>query len=424
MIVDSDMNVALRSGLLLQRRRPIFVITGVHIFALKHGEHPNFINHILFDSADLQLFKNPAGRQKLDSNINFYYISHIYDPLGLHTCEIKKWKPGRSVMDVIRWGIIGTGHIAGKFAADLGLVNGSVLHAVGSRRKDSAETFARRFSIPHYYAGYEQLVEDKAIDVIYIASPHGLHKEHSLLCLEHDKAVLCEKSFTINAAEADEVVSKARAKKLFLMEAMWTRFLPIFNKMRQYLQETSLGKVRSLNAELGFKATFDPGHRLFNPKLGGGALLDLGIYPLSLASFLLNKPKTMDTTAQLGETGVDEQSCILLEYDEDRYAKIFLSLRKDLSNEAIILTEHGRLRLHAPLYRPAGLTVSVIGQKDEYIEAKYEGEGYVHQIREVMQCLRAGKTESALMPLDETLRIMETMDALRGRWGLKYPGEV
>ena len=327
-------------------------------------------------------------------------------------------------MDVIRWGIIGTGHIAGKFAADLSLVEGSILHAVGSRRKDSAETFARRFSIPRYYAGYEQLVEDKAIDVIYIASPHGLHKEHSLLCLEHDKAVLCEKSFTINAAEADEVVSKARAKKLFLMEAMWTRFLPIFNKMRQYLQETSLGKVRSLSAELGFKATFDPGHRLFNPKLGGGALLDLGIYPLSLAAFLLNKPKTMETTAQLGETGVDEQSCILLEYDEDRYAKIFISLKKELSNEAIILTENGRLRLHAPLYRPSGLTVSVIGQKDEYIEAKYEGEGYVHQIREVMQCLRAGKTESALMPLDETLQIMATMDALRSRWGLKYPGEV
>lgn len=327
-------------------------------------------------------------------------------------------------MEVIHWGIIGTGHIAAKFAADLRLVEGSVLHAVGSRRRESAEAFARRFSIPHYYAGYEQLAEDKAIDVIYIASPHGLHKQHCLLCLEHDKAVLCEKSFTINAAQADEVISKARAKKLFLMEAMWTRFLPIFNKMRQYLQEISIGKVRSLSAELGFKAAYDPGHRLFNPQLGGGALLDLGVYPLSLASFLLDKPKTMDTTAQLGETGVDEQSCILLEYDEDRYAKIFISLRKDLSNEAIILTENGRLRLHAPLYRPSGLTVSVLGQKDEYIEAKFEGEGYVHQIREVMYCLRAGKTESTLMPLDETMQIMKTMDALRHRWGLKYPAEV
>jgi predicted dehydrogenase len=210
------------------------------------------------------------------------------------------------VADKTHWGIIGTGKIAKEFATGLAVLPEAELVAVGSRTAESANRFANMFGVPHRHASYEALVNDSNVDVVYVATPHSLHKENSLLCLQAGKAVLCEKPFTINAAEAETVIRLAREKKLFLMEAMWTRFIPLVVKVRQLLADRVIGDVQMLVADLGFLVDFDPLHRLFAPQLGGGALLDLGVYPVSLASMIFGPPSRITGMAQLGKTGVDE----------------------------------------------------------------------------------------------------------------------
>lgn len=325
--------------------------------------------------------------------------------------------------DVIRWGIIGTGKIAKEFATGLTVLPQAELIAVGSRTTESAIRFADIFGVPHRHAGYEALVNDPDVDVVYVATPHTLHQENSLLCLGAGKAVLCEKPFTINAAESEAVVQFAREKKLFLMEAMWTRFIPMVVKLRQLLADGVIGGVQMLVADLGFRADFDPLHRLFNPQLGGGGLLDLGVYPVSLASMIFGPPSRITSLAQLGETGVDEQAAIVLGYDQGQLATLYTSLRTDTPKEIILMGTRGRIKIHSPMFRPNKLTLSLDGQEDRVIEMPLEGNGYNYQAAEVMRCLQAGKLESDTMPLDETLAIMETMDQIRAQWGLNYPME-
>lgn len=325
--------------------------------------------------------------------------------------------------DKIRWGILGTGNIANIFAADLKQMQDAELIAVGSRDTDNAKSFAEKFSIPNRYASYTDLAKDPNVDVVYVATPHALHKENCLLCLENNKSVLCEKSFTLNANEAKELIDLARKKKLFLMEGMWSRFLPIMQKLYHYIEDGLIGEIQSINADLGFNLPFDPNNRIYNPKLGGGALLDVGIYPISLAFWLMGPPHSIDTMAHLGQTGVDEQACILFGYQGGPIAKLFATIKSETPSEAIILGNKGRIRIHHPMFRPGGITISIIGQKDEYVEIPYEGNGFIHEAEEVMECIRNRKTESSIMPLNETLLIMETMDQIRSKWGLKYPQE-
>lgn len=325
--------------------------------------------------------------------------------------------------DRIRWGILGTGVIAHKFAFGLKFVPGTELVAVGSRTLEAAHAFADRFNARRYHSSYEALVHDPEVDIIYVSTPHSLHKENSLLSLNAGKAVLCEKPFTINAAEAEEVINLARQKRLFLMEAMWSRFIPAVVKMRQMIAAGTLGDLRMLVAELGFRADFDPQHRLFNPALGGGALLDVGIYPISLASMLFGPPTRVTGMAHLGETGVDEQSAFLLGYEQGRIAILYCAVSTDTPSEALVIGTEGRVKLHAPIYCPAKLTLSRPGRPDEIIDAPYEATGYQYEAIEVVKCLQAGKLESEVMPLDETLAIMRTMDQIRAQWGLTYPME-
>jgi predicted dehydrogenase len=325
--------------------------------------------------------------------------------------------------DKMRWGIIGTGKIAKAFATGLTVLPEAELVAVGSRTAKSANEFADIFGVPHRHASYESLANDPNVDVIYVATPNTLHKENSLLCLQAGKAVLCEKPFTINAAEAEAVIQLARAKELFLMEAMWTRFIPLVGKVRQLLADGVIGDLQMLVADLGFWADFDPLHRVFNPQLGGGALLDLGVYSISLAWMIFGSPSRITSMAELGETGVDEQAAIIMGYDEGQLATLYTSIRTDTPAEAILMGTKGQIRIHPPMFRPTKLTLSLTGQEDSVIEMPLEGNGYNYQAAEVIRCLQAGKLESNTMPLDETLAIMKAMDQIRDQWGLKYPME-
>jgi predicted dehydrogenase len=325
--------------------------------------------------------------------------------------------------DRIRWGIIGAGWISSQFAAGLSVLSEADLVAVGSRTQESAEKFGARFNVPRRHGSYEALANDPEVDVVYIGTPHPMHKDNSLLCLEAGKAVLCEKPFTINATEAEQVIKLARSKKLFLMEAMWTRYIPLIVKVREMINEGVIGELQLFTADLGFRAEYDPQHRLFNPDLGGGALLDIGVYPISFASMLFGPPDRIIGLAQFGKTGVDEQMSVVLGHDRGQLATCYATFRTDSPIEAIIMGTKGRIRVHTPMFKPTTLTLSIRGRDEEVIKLPLVGNGYNYQAVEVMNCLRAGQLESEIMPLDETLQIMRTMDEIRAQWGLKYPME-
>ena len=323
----------------------------------------------------------------------------------------------------IRWGILGTGWIANEFAQGLARLSDAELVAVGSRSLESAERFGAQYEVPHRHASYQALARDTDVDVIYVATPNPLHKEHSLLCLESGKPVLCEKPFALNAREAEHVNQVAREKKLFLMEAMWSRFFPLMAKVRTLLADGVIGDVQMLVADLCIQFDFDPADRRYARNLGGGALLDLGVYPISFASMIMGPPSGITTLAHLGETGVDEQAGIVLRYDQGQVSTLLTSIRVDSPVEAILMGTEGQIRIHPWWIRPSRLTLSLADQDTTTIEMPFEGNGYQFEAAEVMDCLRVNKLESDLMPLDETLSIMQTMDAVRAQWGLTYPVE-
>jgi predicted dehydrogenase len=325
--------------------------------------------------------------------------------------------------DAIRWGILSTGRIAKTFATALSVLPDAELVAVGSRTQDSADTFGDAFAIPRRHASYAALANDPDVDVIYIGTPHPLHCENTIMCLEAGKAVLCEKPFAINASQASDMIALARAKGLFLMEAMWSRFLPIIVQVRGLLADGAIGDLRMLSADFGFREDVDPKSRLFDPNLGGGALLDVGIYPISLASMLLGPPTRITSMAHLGETSVDEQAAVIFGYDEGQLAILSTAIRTDTPIEAILSGTKGRIRIHSPWYYGTALTLSVADHEDVVMRLPYKGNGYTHEAIEVMRCMREGKLESDTMSLDETLNIMETMDTIRAQWGLEYPME-
>jgi predicted dehydrogenase len=327
-------------------------------------------------------------------------------------------------MKAIRWGILGTGGIAHKFAEALTLLPDAQIAAVGSRTKAAAEDFGNTWKIPNRYGSYLELTSSPETDVIYIATPHTLHRENCLDCLKAGKAVLCEKPFTLNATQAAEVIALARHKRIFLMEAMWTRYFPVFGKVRDLLLENALGDVRLVQADFAFRPPFDPKSRLFDPALGGGALLDIGVYPISLASMVYGEsPRRIVSTVTMGRTGVDEQSAVIMEYTGGRQAAVSFSFRYASPLEANIIGTEGRIRIHRPWWYPHALTLTRGGREDEEISLPYLGNGYAHEAVEVIDCLRAGRTESDRMSLEETYRILQTLDAIRADWGLKYPGE-
>lgn len=325
--------------------------------------------------------------------------------------------------DKIRWGILSTGNIAHQFARGLSALPDADLVAVGSRSQESAGAFADEFNIPRRYTNYEALAADPDVDVIYIGTPHPYHAENALLCLNAGKPVLCEKPFALNARQAETVIRRARESGLFLMEAMWTRFTPVFTKVRELIAAGTIGEIRMLTADFGFRADFDPAHRLFAPELGGGALLDVGIYPVALASMLFGQPAAIASQVTLGQTGVDEQSAIVFKYDGGQLALLSTAIRTETPQEACIMGTKGMIRIPPSWWMPQKFSLRLQDEAEQVFDLPFEGNGYNYEAAEVMRCLRAGLLESLVMPLDETLATMHTLDAIRAQWGLVYPGE-
>ncbi|WP_442951888.1 Gfo/Idh/MocA family protein [Paenibacillus sp. A14] len=323
----------------------------------------------------------------------------------------------------IKWGIMGTGWIAERFAEDLAYVGNGEGLAAGSRTIESAKKFADRFGLPRAYGTYAELVEDPDIDAIYVATPHPYHRENVLAALNAGKAVLCEKPFTVNSAELEPLVDAARRKKLFLMEAMWTRFLPPIVQVRTWLEEGRIGEVKLLKAEFGFRSDWNPEGRLLNPQLGGGALLDAGIYPVSFASMIFGtKPEHIWSNVYLGQTGVDEHFSILLDYGQGKTASLHGAVRLALMNDAYI---HGT---EGSIYIPSFLNAKeaylrVAGQEEIKFSDDRLSTGYAFEAEEVGRCLQADLKESPSITLEESLGIMKLLDEVRGQWNLKYPFE-
>lgn len=325
----------------------------------------------------------------------------------------------------IRWGILGTGAIAHKFVEALGVVPDAEAVAVGSRAQHTADAFGDEFAVPRRHASYQALVEDPEVDAIYVSSPHPMHHDNTLLCLNADKAVLCEKPFALNAREAESMVQCARDRGLFLMEAMWTRYLPAIAQVRQWLAEDAIGEVRMMTADFGFRANFNPEGRLFNPELGGGALLDIGVYIISLASMVYGEqPARIAALADIGATGVDEQTTMAFRYGSGAIASLACAVRTDTPRDVRIQGTRGSIHIPAPFYDAQTATLNAGGEAPVTVRPDRVENGFKYEIEEVGRCLREGLLESPALPLDETLAIIRTLDAVRAEIGLKYPMEV
>lgn len=323
----------------------------------------------------------------------------------------------------VRWGILGAGSIAGRFSEALTSLPGAETLAVGSRSQDSADRFAESHGFSRAYPSYEDLASDPDVEVVYVATPHPFHADNAELCLRAGKAVVCEKPFTVNAAEARRLAGLARERGLFLMEGMWTRFFPLMGRLRAVISDGTIGEPRMVAVDFGFRAEMDPSSRLFDPGLGGGAMLDVGVYCVSFASMVLGRPVRGMGLSHLGETGVDEQFAAALEHGGGRISSITAGTRTASPHEATVLGTEGHVRIHSPWWQPEAMTISRPGEEDEVVREKNEDNGFRYEAAEVMRCLAAGERESPIMPLDETVAVLEAMDGIRASWGLRYPGE-
>ena len=327
-------------------------------------------------------------------------------------------------MQNIKWGIIGCGGIAHMFADSLAALDNGVLLAGASQTPGRAQAFAEKHGMERVYTDYESLAADPDVDAVYIATTHNFHFENARLCLESGKHVLCEKPFTVNAAQAEKLMALARKKNLFMMEAVWTRFLPAIGKLREVLAEGIIGEVLTVKADFSITGEFDDEHRLKNKALAGGALLDLGIYPLTFAAIVFGEqPVRIQSSAVIGETGVDDRSFYLFDYEGGRRSVLSSSFTHHAPSEGIVCGTKGYIRV--PVFHAAQeLHIHRAGRDPEIIKRPYgNNENFTFEITEAMECIAAGKLESHLLPLSETLAVMQTMDTLRAQWGLKYEGE-
>jgi predicted dehydrogenase len=357
-----------------------------------------------------------------------------------------------------RWGILGTGLAARKFVLGLRAAQAARVVVVGSRSQEKALEFARGFGIPRAHASYERAVCDGDVDAFYVATPASLHREHALLCLNAGKPVLVEKPFAVTAAQARDVVDAARARSLFCMEGMWTRFLPLVRRARSMLDAGAVGDVRLLTGSFGIAERVDAQSGLFDPDLGGGALLDRGVYLISLALHFLGPAGEILSDAVIGGTGVDEDVAVTLRHRRGGLAVLHASLRTQCSNDLVIMGTRAQIRLQAPIYRPFRMTLTPVVARARDVSIRpgsealresrwihgalqrlsriatplrnrhakellepYGGNGYHHEADEVMRCVSEGRIESTVMPLTESLQVMETVDAIRAQWARTAP---
>ncbi len=323
----------------------------------------------------------------------------------------------------MRIGILGCGHIARKVAADLQLVPGATLQAVGARSKASADAFVQIYSAPHVHYSYESLVQDSSVEVIYIATPHAFHAAHAMLCLNHGKHVLCEKSFTMNTHQAEEVFDLASKNNLFIMEALWTKFLPHYIATKKLIDTNTIGSIQHINASFGFVVDKPLDQRLWNPALGGGSLLDIGVYNVFMVQSLLGMPDNVHAHACMSTTGVDASCAVHLEYKNGATAHLYSSFTNYAPIEIQILGSNGRIHLTSRFYAPSSSIVLYPGTDKTATNIsvhKESGWGYQYQLRHVKDCLDSGLIESPIMSWQDTINQMKTLDTIRRKAGIFY----
>lgn len=356
-------------------------------------------------------------------------------------------------MSQFRWGILGTGVVARKFVQGLRASQDGEAALIVSRSAETARQFARDLGIPRATGSLDEAVRDRSIDAFYVATPASAHRDQAIFCLDAGRPVLVEKPFALDAAQARDIVAAARARSVFCMEAMWTRFLPLVGRLRQTIEAGAIGEVRALTGSFCIAEARTPGKSLYDPALGGGALLHRGVYPISLAFHLLGAPDRILSDAAIGETGVDEEVAVILGYDRGAHALLRASLRTHSTNDFTVEGTRGRIHVQGPLYCPFRMTLTpfrergptstrssrigalkenrlvrrlyqrvprlaspFIDRRATHLTIPYAGNGYHYEADEVMRCVRQGRHESAVMPLSESLSIMEAMDSIRVQW--------
>jgi predicted dehydrogenase len=325
----------------------------------------------------------------------------------------------------MKWAILGTGKIATRFAEALNNIpEKAELLAVGSRKKETGDVFGDKFNIPRRYTNYEDVAADPDVDIMYIGTPGVYHLRDVTMSLNHGKHVLCEKAFSINAKQAKAMIDLAREKKLFLMEAMWTRFFPIHVRIRELLKEGAIGTPNGITINFLAKPPYDLSNRWFDLNLGAGVLLDTASYGISWASSLFGEPEAVTGLASFGESGADYQTSMVMRYSGNQLVCLMSSQISYDDKDAVLFGSTGKIVVHSPWYKPLKMTLYQEGKEPELISLLLDGyNGYEYEAMEVMNCIKAGKTESGIMPLDETLSIMKTMDTVREQWGYKFPFE-
>lgn len=320
---------------------------------------------------------------------------------------------------IINWGILGCGKIAHHFAKDLDAVPNAKLYAVASRNLKKAQDFGNDYQVTSFYGNYEELCQDPNIDVVYIATPHVFHYENTLICLTNKKAVLCEKPFAMNRSQVEEMIALAKKNQVFLMEALWTYFLPHYKYVLDIVLSKELGEVKTLKADFGFTTPFDPEGRVFNKKLGGGSLLDVGIYPLFAALSILGYPEDISAQATIGKTGVDENCSMQLHYKNGVTASLFSAITQETATEAVLELEKGIITIDSQFHVPTSVTILKDG-KSKRIEFDVTTKGYNFEAIHVQDMLLQNRKESTIMSFEKSLQLINLLDTVRDKIGLHY----
>ncbi|HRI79377.1 MAG TPA: Gfo/Idh/MocA family oxidoreductase [Cyclobacteriaceae bacterium] len=325
-------------------------------------------------------------------------------------------------MKTWKFGIIGPGKIANRFADAFQFVPRAKVTAIASRDRSKAETFAKAHQIEKIHDSYEALAKDPEVDIIYVATPHPYHYEHAMLCLKYGKAVLCEKPLAMNLNQVKEMTALAQSKKVFFMEGMWSRFFPVIHKALELIKSGAIGDIQFLNADFGFPAPANPDSRIFNLALGGGAQLDVGVYPMFLALLVLGKPDNIKAISQKTSTGADGSTSAIFHYPSGAVAHIFSSVMTDTPKDAYIFGTKGCLHIHGPWYKSQSMTLRMNNDEKSRFPFPHSGNGFEFQIEEVVRCLDQNLTECPLLPHSMSVLMAETADEILRQGGVKYPG--
>lgn len=321
-----------------------------------------------------------------------------------------------------KWGILAPGKMSAKFSRGLKLLENAEIYAVGSRDVGRAQQFAAEFGCSRAYGSYEELAADSEVDVIYVASPHSHHFEHVMLCLANNKAVICEKAFALNSREAEAMVAEARRRKVFLMEALWPPFQPLYQKATAIARSGEMGTILHLNARFSFQPPFDPLDRKFNLSLGGGSLLDIGIYPVIDALWFMGVPDEIIAKASFTATGSEDSINIIFSYGDGRMANLYSSFRTAGGIGCSVMCERGNIIFSRARDMSQQLDLEIPGRDPEHFALLPDGMGYQYEAGEVMKCLDSGRTESDVVPLSFSLDLMRTLDRIREAAGIRFPG--